>query len=74
MENLEILEIKENINTNIESSSIIKAQQKRQKNINNRNIEKDEQIKLLIDNIINKDLERIEEKRIKLYKKLSKIL
>jgi hypothetical protein len=74
MEDLQILEIKENINTNIESSSIVKAQQKRQKNINNRNIEKDEQIKLLIDNIINKDLERIEEKRIKLYKKLSKIL
>ena len=74
MEDLQILEIKENINTNIESSSIFKAQQKRQKNINIMKIEKDEQIKLLIENIINKDLEKIEEKRIKLYKKLSKIL
>jgi hypothetical protein len=57
MEDLQILEIKENINTNIESSSIVKAQQKRQKNINIMKIEKDEQIKLLIYNIINKDLE-----------------
>jgi len=74
MEDLQIMEIKENININIKSSSIEKAQQSRKKNINNRNIEKDEQIKILIENIINKDLIKIEEKRIKLYKKLSKIL
>jgi len=74
MEDLQIMEIKENINVNIKSSSIEKAQEKRQANIKIMNNQKDEQIKLLIDNIINKDLEKIEEKRIKLYKKLSKIL
>ena len=74
MENLEItniiqdLEINNNIqnnesfNYNQNDSSIIKAQIKRKKNLINKNIQKDEQIKLLIDNIINKDLERIEEK------------
>ena len=63
MENLEItniiqdLEINNNIqnnesfNYNQNDSSIIKAQIKRKKNINNRNIEKDEQIKILIENI-----------------------
>ena len=48
MEDLQIMEIKENINVNIKSSSIEKAQEKRQANIKIMNNQKDEQIKLLI--------------------------
>ncbi len=73
LQDLQILEIKENINVNIKSS-IVKAQEKRQENLKIMNSQKDEEIKLLIDKIINNDLIKLEQKRIKLYKKLSKIL
>jgi transcription-repair coupling factor (superfamily II helicase) len=73
LQDLQILEIKENINVNIKSS-IVKAQEKRQENLKIMNSQKDEEIKLLIDKIINNDLIKLEQKKIKLYKKLSKIL
>ena len=68
----------ENLNNNIENKNIVikmkNAQKARQENIKNNSIEKEEKIKKIIEESIKKDLEKIEVKREKLYKKLSKIL
>ena len=68
----------ENLNNNIENKNIVikmkNAQIARQQNIKNNSIEKEEKIKKIIEESIKKDLEKIEVKREKLYKKLSKIL
>ena len=68
----------ENLNNNIENKNIVikmkNAQIARQKNIKNNSIEKEEKIKKIIEESIKKDLEKIEVKKEKLYKKLSKIL
>ena len=50
------------------------AQIARQQNIKNNSIVKEEKIKKIVDDSIKKDLEKIEVKKEKLYKKLSKIL
>ena len=68
----------ENLNNNIENKNIVikmkNAQKARQENIKNNSIEKEEKIKKIIEESIKKDLEKIEVKKEKLYKKLSKIL
>ena len=68
----------ENLNNNIENKNIVikmkNAQIARQQNIKNNSIEKEEKIKKIVDDSIKKDLEKIEVKKEKLYKKLSKIL
>ena len=68
----------ENLNNNIENKNIVikmkNAQIARQQNIKNNSIEKEEKIKKIIEESIKKDLEKIEVKKEKLYKKLSKIL
>ena len=68
----------ENLNNNIENKNIVikmkNAQKVRQENIKNNSIEKEEKIKKIIEESIKKDLEKIEVKKEKLYKKLSKIL
>ena len=68
----------QDLNNNIENKNIVikikNAQIARQQNIKNTNFEKEEKIKKIIDDSIKKDLEKIEVKKQKLYKKLSKIL
>ena len=68
----------ENLNNNIENKNIVikmkNAQKARQENIKNNSIEKEGKIKKIIEESIKKDLEKIEVKKEKLYKKLSKIL
>ena len=68
----------ENLNNNIENKNIVikmkNAQKARQENIKNNSIEKEGKIKKIIEESIKKDLEKIEIKKEKLYKKLSKIL
>ena len=68
----------ENLNNNIENKNIVikmkNAQIARQQNIKNNSIEKEEKIKKIVDDSIKKDLEKIEVKKEKLYKKLSKII
>ena len=68
----------QDLNNNIENKNIVikmkNAQKARQENIKNNSIEKEEKIKKIIEESIKKDLEKIEIKKEKLYKKLSKIL
>ena len=68
----------QDLNNNIENKNIVikmkNAQIARQQNIKNNSIEKEEKIKKIVDDSIKKDLEKIEVKKEKLYKKLSKIL
>ena len=68
----------QDLNNNIENKNIVikmkNAQKVRQENIKNNNFEKKEKIKKIIEESIKKDLEKIEVKKEKLYKKLSKIL
>ena len=68
----------QDLNNNIENKNIVikmkNAQIARQENIKNNSIEKEEKIKKIIEESIKKDLEKIEVKKEKLYKKLSKIL
>ena len=68
----------QDLNNNIENKNIVikmkNAQIARQQNIKNNSIEKEEKIKKIIEESIKKDLEKIEVKKEKLYKKLSKIL
>ena len=68
----------QDLNNNIENKNIVikmkNAQKARQENIKNNSIEKEEKIKKIVDDSIKKDLEKIEVKKEKLYKKLSKIL
>ena len=68
----------QDLNNNIENKNIVikmkNAQIARQENIKNNSIEKEEKIKKIVDDSIKKDLEKIEVKKEKLYKKLSKIL
>ena len=68
----------QDLNNNIENKNIVikmkNAQKARQENIKNNSIEKEEKIKKIIEESIKKDLEKIEVKKEKLYKKLSKIL
>ena len=68
----------QDLNNNIENKNIVikmkNAQIARQENIKNNSIVKEEKIKKIVDDSIKKDLEKIEVKKEKLYKKLSKIL
>ena len=68
----------QDLNNNIENKNIVikmkNAQKARQENIKNNSIEKEEKIKKIIEESIKKDLEKIEVKKEKLYKKLSKII
>ena len=68
----------QDLNNNIENKNIVikmkNAQKVRQQNIKNNSIEKEEKIKKIIEESIKKDLEKIEVKKEKLYKKLSKII
>ena len=68
----------QDLNNNIENKNIVikmkNAQIARQQNIKNNSIEKEEKIKKIIEESIKKDLEKIEVKKEKLYKKLSKII
>jgi hypothetical protein len=58
----------------LKNEKIFKAIQKRKENFINNNNEREEKIKKLVEETFLKDLEKIQIKKEKLYKRLSKIL